>query len=70
MRTVSDRGLGEFQIPGMPLRFSQFPDSLTLEAPYLGEHNESVLRERLAMSKEDIAQLVADKVLRAEAVPE
>lgn len=70
VRTVSDRGLGEFQIPGMPLRFSQFPDSLTLEAPYLGEHNESVLRERLGMSEEEIAQLVADRILCTEAIPE
>ncbi len=69
VRTVSDRGLGEFQIPGMPLRFSEFPDSLTLEAPYLGEHNACVLRERLSMSDEDIATLVENKVLRAEAIP-
>ncbi|OUS11995.1 hypothetical protein A9Q89_07145 [Gammaproteobacteria bacterium 53_120_T64] len=69
VRTVSDRGLGEFQIPGMPLRFSQFPDSLTLEAPYLGEHNARVLRERLAMSDDDIAHLVAKKVLQGEAIP-
>ncbi len=69
VRTVSDRGLGEFQIPGMPLRFSQFPDTLTLEAPYLGEHNETVLRERLGMSDEDISQLQENKVLRAETIP-
>ncbi len=69
VRTVSDRGLGEFQIPGMPLRFSQFPDTLTLEAPYLGEHNETVLRERLGMSDEDIGQLRENKVLRAETIP-
>jgi len=69
VRTVSDRGLGEFQIPGMPLRFSQFPESLTLEAPYLGEHNETVLRERLGMSDEDISQLRENKVLRAETIP-
>ena len=69
VRTVSDRGLGEFQIPGMPLRFSQFPDTLTLEAPYLGEHNKTVLRERLRMSDDDISQLRENKVLRAETIP-
>ena len=69
VRTISDRGLGEFQIPGMPLRFSKFKELLTLEAPYLGEHNESVLRERLGMSDEEIMQLSASKVLITEAIP-
>ncbi|RLA46420.1 MAG: hypothetical protein DRR06_05085 [Gammaproteobacteria bacterium] len=69
VRTISDRGLGEFQIPGMPLRFSRFKDLLTLEAPYLGEHNESILRERLNMSDQEIMQLSDSKVLVAEAIP-
>jgi crotonobetainyl-CoA:carnitine CoA-transferase CaiB-like acyl-CoA transferase len=53
----------------MPLRFSECPELLTLEAPYLGEHNESILRERLAMSDAEIRQLVANEVLHGEAVP-
>jgi crotonobetainyl-CoA:carnitine CoA-transferase CaiB-like acyl-CoA transferase len=69
VRTVSDRGLGEFQIPGMPLRFSQFEDLLPLDAPYLGEHNENVLRERLGLSDEEITQLTDSKVLISEAIP-
>jgi crotonobetainyl-CoA:carnitine CoA-transferase CaiB-like acyl-CoA transferase len=69
VRTVADRGMGEFQIPGMPLRFSDFPELLTLDAPYLGEHNESILRDRLSMSDADIAQLTDNKVLIAEAIP-
>ncbi|MGB5146051.1 MAG: CoA transferase [Porticoccaceae bacterium] len=69
VRTISDRGMGEFQIPGMPLRFSECPELLTLEAPYLGEHNASILRERLAMSDVEIRQLVANEVLHGEAVP-
>ncbi|PWG73827.1 hypothetical protein DF186_21045, partial [Enterococcus hirae] len=39
VRTVYDRSLGSFQAPGNPLRFSEFPGHLDLEAPYLGEHN-------------------------------
>ncbi len=69
VRTISDRGLGNFQIPGMPLRFSQFEDLLPLEAPYLGEHNESVLRERLGLSDEEIAQLTHGEVLVSESMP-
>lgn len=69
VRTISDRGLGEFKVPGMPLRFSEFEETLTLEAPYLGEHNEAVLRERLAMSDTEIRKLVESKVIHAEAIP-
>lgn len=69
VRTIRDRGLGEFQIPGVPLRFSKFTELLPLEAPFLGEHNESILRERLDMSAEEIARLGEDKVLVAEPVP-
>ncbi len=43
IRTIEDRILGELDIPGMPLRFSEFPDALELEAPLLGEHNADVL---------------------------
>ncbi|MGC2153608.1 MAG: CoA transferase, partial [Terriglobales bacterium] len=39
VRKIHDRVLGEFQVPGFPLRFSEFPEPLTLEAPLLGEHN-------------------------------
>ncbi len=69
VRTISDRGLGEFQVPGMPLRFSECPATLTLEAPYLGEHNAAILRERLSMSDAEIRQLIASEVLHAETIP-
>ena len=69
VRTISDRSLGEFQIPGMPLRFSQFEDLLPLDAPYLGEHNEYVLRDRLGLSEEAITELTDSKVLMSEAIP-
>ena len=69
IRTISDRVLGEFQVPGMPLRFSECLNSEDLEAPFLGEHNASILRERLAMSDEEINILNDNKVLMAEAIP-
>ncbi len=69
IRTISDRGLGEFQVPGMPLRFSKCSETLDLEAPYLGEHNREVLNERLAMTDADIQRLEENQVLHAEAVP-
>jgi CoA:oxalate CoA-transferase len=57
VRTVSDRFLGELELPGFPLRFSEFPRHLELEAPILGEHNEEILREMLGLEPERIRQL-------------
>jgi crotonobetainyl-CoA:carnitine CoA-transferase CaiB-like acyl-CoA transferase len=54
VRTVTDRSFGQLDLPGFPLRFSEFPGMLDLEAPYLGEHNRSILRERLAMTDDEI----------------
>jgi crotonobetainyl-CoA:carnitine CoA-transferase CaiB-like acyl-CoA transferase len=66
VRTVTDRAFGEFQIPGMPLRFSAFPDSLPLEAPFLGEHNDEILTHYLAYSAEHVRALEKEGVLKRE----
>ncbi len=63
VRTVEDRGFGELQIPGMPLRFSRFPDELPLQAPYLGEHNAAVLSELLALNAAEIDKLTEQGVI-------
>jgi CoA:oxalate CoA-transferase len=63
VRTVNDRYLGEFEIPGFPLRFSGYERHREMEAPTLGEHNETVLREHLGYSAERIAALERDGVL-------
>ncbi len=63
VRTINDKILGEFQIPGFPMRFSGFPDELEFEAPLLGEHNGEVLQKYLGYSHEDIAQLTRESVL-------
>jgi len=63
VRTVNDRFLGEIQIPGFPLRFSEFPRHLDLEAPTLGEHNESILRDLLGYSPSRIAALETKGIL-------
>ncbi|MGH7988413.1 MAG: CaiB/BaiF CoA transferase family protein [Candidatus Binataceae bacterium] len=65
IRTVHDRILGDFQIPGVPFRFSAFPDSLELEAPFLGEHNRQILCGWLGYSNGQIAQLEQDGVLQS-----
>lgn len=43
VRKIRDRILGEYDIPGVPLRFSDFPADLDLQAPLLGEHNAEIL---------------------------
>jgi crotonobetainyl-CoA:carnitine CoA-transferase CaiB-like acyl-CoA transferase len=64
VRRISDRVLGELDIPGMPLRFSEFPEELPLQAPLLGEHNEEILRGYLAYTPEQIRQLESEGVLK------
>ena len=63
VRTIDDRIAGSFDIPGMPLKFSEFPNDLPLEAPTLGQHNREILCEILGRSVEDVERLRAAKVL-------
>jgi crotonobetainyl-CoA:carnitine CoA-transferase CaiB-like acyl-CoA transferase len=65
VRTVNDPIAGSFQIPGMPIKTSEYPADLPYVAPTLGEHNAEVLRELLAKSDADIEMLVRDGVLSA-----
>jgi CoA:oxalate CoA-transferase len=63
VRTVSDRFLGEFEVPGFPLRFSLGARHPKLEAPTLGEHNRSVLHDYLGYSQDRIEELERNGVL-------
>ncbi|HTT75237.1 MAG TPA: CoA transferase, partial [Candidatus Binataceae bacterium] len=65
VRTVHDRIIGDFQIPGIPLRFSAFPQPLEIEAPLLGEHNRHVLKSYLGFSPMEIERLEREGVLRS-----
>lgn len=57
VRQVPDRILGEVTIPGFPFKFSAFPDSLDLEAPFLGEHNDEVFGRYLGRSPDSLGAL-------------
>ncbi len=63
VQTVNDPVFGEVKIPASPLKYSQFPEPLELQAFALGEHNEEILRERLGYSPEQISGLVDAGVL-------
>jgi crotonobetainyl-CoA:carnitine CoA-transferase CaiB-like acyl-CoA transferase len=63
VRTVNDRFLGEFDVPGFPLRFSQGSRHPQLDAPTLGEQNRSILTDYLGYSPERIEALEREGVL-------
>jgi CoA:oxalate CoA-transferase len=57
VRTIEDPIAGKFEIPGMPLKFSEFPQPLALEAATLGQHNAEVLSDVLGRSSQQIEEL-------------
>jgi crotonobetainyl-CoA:carnitine CoA-transferase CaiB-like acyl-CoA transferase len=61
--TIEDQFIGQFDVPGFPLRFSAFPDEPQLPAPTLGQHNTELLRDYLGYSAERIALLEAEGIL-------
>jgi crotonobetainyl-CoA:carnitine CoA-transferase CaiB-like acyl-CoA transferase len=63
VRTINDPILGEFKIPGFPLRFSGFPEEIEFDAPTLGQHNTAVLERFLGFSAARIAELETAGVL-------
>ena len=67
VRTVTDRAFGDIKVPGMPLRFSAFPEFPDLQAAFLGEHNSSVLSS-LGYADRDIQALRDEGVLADEPV--
>jgi crotonobetainyl-CoA:carnitine CoA-transferase CaiB-like acyl-CoA transferase len=65
VQSVHDRLLGDFEVPGFPLRFSAFPERLELEAPFLGEHNGKILSAYLGYTPEQIGRLEREGVLQS-----
>jgi crotonobetainyl-CoA:carnitine CoA-transferase CaiB-like acyl-CoA transferase len=64
VRTVHDRILGDFDVPGFALRFSEFPSLLELDAPFLGEHNEDVLINHLGYAPSRVNELIDKGIIR------
>jgi crotonobetainyl-CoA:carnitine CoA-transferase CaiB-like acyl-CoA transferase len=65
VRKTTDRFLGEFDVPGFPIRFSEYQTELELGAPTLGEHNAEVLSEYLGYTRTRIRELEAAGVLHS-----
>jgi crotonobetainyl-CoA:carnitine CoA-transferase CaiB-like acyl-CoA transferase len=64
VRKVHDRILGDFELPGFALRFSDFPRPLDLEAPFLGEHNEEIFARYLGYDAGQIMELERKGIVR------
>ena len=63
VRRVRDESIGEFDIPGLPVKFSRWADRSEIAADRLGAHNEEILRKLLSLTDQEIIDLYADKVL-------
>jgi len=63
VRRVSDPAFGEFDIPGLPVKFSAWPDRTDLKASRLGEDNDAVLREMIGIADAELRDLYTNGVL-------
>jgi CoA:oxalate CoA-transferase len=63
IRRVKDPALGEFDIPGFPVKFSDWAPRVDLRASRVGEDNEAVLRELLGLSAPEIEALYSEGIL-------
>jgi CoA:oxalate CoA-transferase len=63
VRRVSDLALGEFDVPGFPVKFSDWPDRTDLKASRIGEDNDAVLRELIGISDDQLRDLYANQIL-------
>ncbi len=63
VRWIDDPQLGRVAIPGVPVKFSSWPDRTELRSARLGEDNEAVLSELAGLSADDIADLYRSGVL-------
>jgi crotonobetainyl-CoA:carnitine CoA-transferase CaiB-like acyl-CoA transferase len=63
IRTVHDPVFGSYQVPGMPLRFSEGPRHPDLRAAYMGEHNVEVFTQYAGVSAADVRKLEQEGAL-------
>jgi crotonobetainyl-CoA:carnitine CoA-transferase CaiB-like acyl-CoA transferase len=64
VRTIYDPIYGDdLDVPGFPLKFSEFPEELPLQAPTLGQHNAEILTTYLGRTPEEARRLQEEGVL-------
>jgi CoA:oxalate CoA-transferase len=65
VRRIKHDALGEFDLPGMPVKFSRWPDRTDLKASRVGADNAAILSEVLGMTAAEIEELYREQVLLA-----
>ena len=65
VRRIKHDALGEFDLPGMPVKFSRWPDRTNLKASRVGADNAAILSEVLGMTVAEIEELYREQVLLA-----
>ncbi len=70
VRWIEDPLLGKVAVPGVPVKFSAWPDKMDLRTARLGEDNERILHELLNMPDDQIKKLYAEGVLVRDATLE
>jgi len=63
VRRIKNEVLGEFDLPGMPVKFSRWPDRTELKASRVGADNAAILSEVLGMTAAEIEELYREQVL-------
>jgi CoA:oxalate CoA-transferase len=63
VRRIKHDTLGEFDLPGMPVKFSRWPDRTDLKASRVGADNATILSEVLGMTAAEIEELYREQVL-------
>jgi len=63
VRRIKHEVLGEFDLPGMPVKFSGWPDRTDLKASQVGADNAAILSEVLGMTPAEIEELYREQVL-------
>jgi CoA:oxalate CoA-transferase len=63
VRRVHDPIMGDFDIPGMPVRFQNWENRTDVKASLLGQDNNDIMRDLVGLSDAEILDLYAQKVL-------
>jgi CoA:oxalate CoA-transferase len=63
VRWIEDPLLGRLTVPGVPVKFSRWPDRTELRTARLGEDNERVLHELLGLRDDQVKELYTRGVL-------
>ena len=61
--TVHQPGIGDYLVPGSPIRFTEVSNLPSLVAPQLGEHTDQILSEDLGLDSAAIGKLHDQKIV-------